>query len=117
MRELEINKYTGNKRGIKLNNNTDIIHLPDRLFTQFCNDQFGINRGVYNTIDSWFFQKGITNIMERRKSIYDFLNKWIQDDTGDYHGKIKIGHGNLTRKLNEYFLSHENMISKKKLVT
>jgi riboflavin kinase len=85
-----------------LNDKTDIIHLPDLLFIEFCKEQFGINRGVYNTIDSWFFQKGIVNILERRHKIHDFLTKWIQESSEKKHGEIKIGHGNLTKKLNEY---------------
>jgi hypothetical protein len=83
----------------------DIIHLPDLSFIQFCKEQFGINRGVYNTIDSWFFQKGINNIMERRNKIYHFLAKWLQEDSKNNNGKIVIGHGNLTKKLNEYYES------------
>jgi riboflavin kinase len=86
----------------KLNIKADIIHLPDLLFIQFCHDQFGINRGVYNTIDAWFFQEGITNILERRRKIHHFLTEFQQKNVREKTGKIKIGHGNLTKMLNEY---------------
>ncbi|WMX58594.1 hypothetical protein [Peribacillus sp. R9-11] len=88
-----------------MNNKIDMIHLPDLSFIQFCHDQFGINRGVYNTIDAWFFHEGIRNILERREQIYHFLTEWVQDDATQSNGKIKIGHGNLSKKLKEYFES------------
>lgn len=88
-----------------MNKNSHIIHLPDLLFIQYCNDQFGINRGIYNTIDSWFFEKGIINILERRQKIYHFLTNSLGDDAAKNIRKIKIGHGNLAKKLNEYFES------------
>ncbi|MEW9673342.1 hypothetical protein [Ammoniphilus sp. 3BR4] len=37
------------------------IQLPDILFCKLCEDKYGINRGVYNSIDTWFFQKGMEN--------------------------------------------------------
>lgn len=88
-----------------MNNNSNIIHLPDLLFIKCCNDLFGINRGIYNTIDSWFFEKGIINILERRQRIYHFLTSCFEDDAAKNIRKIRIGHGNLAKKLNEYFES------------
>ncbi|MBM4764768.1 hypothetical protein [Bacillus sp. B15-48] len=80
---------------------TEFIHLPDLLFNQLCIKQFGINRGVYNTIDEWFFENGIKNILERRQRIFHFLVWYIQSGLAT-NGNIKFGHGNLSKKLREY---------------
>lgn len=79
----------------------EFIHLPDLLFTKSCIKQFGINRGVYNTIDKWFFENGIKNILERRQRIFHFLVWCIQSGLAT-NGKIKFGNGNLSKKLMEY---------------
>jgi riboflavin kinase len=97
-----------------LNKENNLFHLPDLLFIRYCHEQFGINRGVYNTIDSWLFQKGITDILDRRETIFHFLSKWLQEDQEKNQGKIKIGHGNLTKRLTDYFesaLSQNHLVS------
>jgi riboflavin kinase len=96
---------------------TEIIHLPDLHFNQFCVRQFGINRGVLNTIDEWFFENGIQNILERRKRIYHFLTCCYQIGLAD-NGKMKFGHGNLSKELTEYLkrnYSYGYPISKQKM--
>ncbi|MBA9028435.1 hypothetical protein [Peribacillus huizhouensis] len=78
-----------------------LIHLPDLLFIQWCDAEFGINRGVYNTIDSWFYQKGVKEITQRRKYILKFsqsLNQYC-----DKRAKIKFGPGGLIGCLNNYW--------------
>ena len=52
----------------------EIVHLPDIQFVSLCRDNFGLNKGVYNEIDSWFYKNGIKNITNRRKHILQFLN-------------------------------------------
>lgn len=54
------------------------IHLPDLLFVRQIEEVFSINRGVYNTIDSWFYEHGQSKILERRKHIVHFL-QFIQE--------------------------------------
>ncbi|OCA92014.1 hypothetical protein [Pseudobacillus wudalianchiensis] len=78
-----------------------LIHLPDLLFVQWCDAEFGINRGVYNTIDSWFYQKGIKEITQRRKYILKFYLSLIHH--GSKGSKIKFGHGGLAASLNNYW--------------
>jgi hypothetical protein len=80
---------------------SEFIHLPDLQFIQLCISYFGINRGVYNTIDNWFFENGIMNILERRSRIYHFLSKCHEINLAK-DGKIKFGPGNLSRILTEY---------------
>jgi hypothetical protein len=79
----------------------EIIHLPDFQFVSLCRDNFGLNKGVYNEIDSWFFENGFKNIADRRKEILLFLNSKT-----DYiiDGKLKFG----PNKLNEHLAEHIN---------
>lgn len=89
----------------------DEIHLTDLSFIQLCQSEYGINRGIYNTIDSWFYQKGVLNIVHRRKIILDFL----RSIGGNLQNKkqIKFGHGGLTPQLESYwqFASDEEIKS------
>jgi riboflavin kinase len=79
------------------------IHLPDIMFCKYCEDQFGINRGVYNSIDSWFFNQGINNIFKRRKNILNFLQAVCKSDSDNGLDKFKFGKGGLNIQLNHYF--------------
>jgi|HigsolmetaAR203D_1030402.scaffolds.fasta_scaffold01081_20 hypothetical protein len=81
-------------------NRKQVIHLPDLSFVKWCDETFGVNRGVYNTIDSWFYEKGLTDILERRKHILHFL-KYAQ--TSGKEKKIKFGHGGLSISLANYW--------------
>lgn len=105
----------GNEWGIKLNKQTEFIHLPDLQFIQLCITHFGINRGVYNTIDAWFFEYGVINILKRRKRIYHFLSQCQSDLTKN--GKIKFGHGNLSKTLTEYSLNYYKSFSQVTKIT
>ncbi|MBT2664763.1 hypothetical protein J7J00_04585 [Bacillus sp. ISL-4] len=90
----------------------EIINLTDLSFIKVCNEQYGINRGVYNTIDAWFYKQGISNILERRNSILYFL-EFIKQSSGKENNHYKFGHGGLTTKLEEYyFLRLESTVSK-----
>lgn len=79
----------------------DIIHLPDLLLVKWCEENFGVNRGVYNTIDSWFYEKGIRDVTQRRQYILHFFEYEIQ-----YRGKsekLKFGHGQLSTCLHSFW--------------
>jgi len=77
------------------------IHLPDLSFCKACEKVYGINRGVYNTIDSLFYSRGVTDIVERRRLIVSFLEFTSNSRTAK-DSAIKFGHGGLTQKLNEF---------------
>ena len=78
------------------------IHLTDLSFINVCTNKYGINRGVYNTIDEWFYRKGLLNILERRKNILFFL-EYIKGKTEFKNSHCKFGHGGLTIKLQQYY--------------
>ncbi|NLY79031.1 MAG: hypothetical protein GX072_03740 [Lysinibacillus sp.] len=75
-----------------------LIHLPDLQFVKYCEDVFRINRGVYNIIDAWFYEKSITNIASRRKIIIEFLTFLNKDCQ-----KIKFGPGGVKNNLKNFW--------------
>lgn len=77
----------------------ETLHLTDLLFFEFCHDCFGINRGVYNTIDFWFYEQGQTDLIERRSHILYFLRF-----NHEMNQKNKFGKGGLSTLLNEYWI-------------
>lgn len=80
----------------------DMIHLADFSFIQLCIKKYGVNRGIYNTIDMWFYKNGIDNILERRKNILSFLES-LNKREGVQTTRQKFGSGGLTIKLQEYY--------------
>ena len=88
--------------GGEMKNDTyTLIHLPDLLFAQWCDEKFGINRGVYNTIDSWLYQKGILEITKRRVYTLNFLQSL--NPHSDKKAKCKFGHGGLSNSLDNFW--------------
>lgn len=84
-----------------------VIHYTDYSFQKFCNENFGINRGVYNTIENWFYTKGIKNITRRRQAILAFLEFTAADFHHLEQRRIRFGSGRLVMKLNEYWREGE----------
>jgi riboflavin kinase len=98
------NKADGERMNYDVNT---LIHLPDLLFVQWCDTKFGINRGVFNTIDSWFYQKGEKEITRRRRHILKFILSLSPHR--DKKQKIKLGDGGLIPSLNNFWeISLEN---------
>ncbi|PZE21530.1 hypothetical protein CBW46_008550 [Paenibacillus xerothermodurans] len=78
--------------------------MTDYAFFKLCEARFGINRGVYNTIDDMFYQRGIKHILSRRKTIVAFL-VFATGTAGDIENpRYKFGHGGLSAKLSQYCL-------------
>lgn len=79
------------------------LNLPDLQFFNWCNQQHGLNKGVYNTIDNWFFEYGIVNIHNRRINILAFLD-FLKDDAlvQNQQKYIRFGPGGLKRKFQEF---------------
>jgi riboflavin kinase len=92
------------------------LNLPDLQFYNWCNQQYRVNRGVYNTIDQWFYEYGIVNIHSRRIQILAFLD-FVKDEMLEEQPKyIRFGHGGLTKRLNEFMIDRlqSNVIPLKK---
>jgi riboflavin kinase len=75
----------------------EIVHLPDLLFSKLCEERYSINKGVYNTIDRWFYEQGVNSIVNRRQMILSFCQNFC------IAGKVKFGPGGLTTKLNLFW--------------
>lgn len=82
------------KESMEMENYRHIFNLPDLKFSQFCERKFSLNKGIYNTIDNWFYTKGITNILDRRELMVQFMIFCCSSET-----KVKFGPGCLTKKL------------------
>ncbi len=81
-------------------NKDHVIHFTDLVFISFCEEQYGINKGIYNTIESWFYDKGVVDILERRQTILHFLE--VSQQEVQKSGKLRFGHGGLVPRLNEF---------------
>ncbi|MFJ5757743.1 hypothetical protein ACIQAA_01080 [Neobacillus sp. NPDC093182] len=79
----------------------EILHMPDLLFAKLCEVKYEINKGVYNTIDSWLYKKGLSQILERRKTILSFF-KYIRL-TENQGKKVKFGPGGLITRLEHFY--------------
>lgn len=93
---LEVKTRLGLYQNVSLD--APVLHLPDLLFTKIINDSFGINRGILNTMDAWFWKRGVTSIESRRTNILTFLRK-----NASPTAKVALGAGQLTRKLEQYW--------------
>ncbi|PLS05452.1 hypothetical protein CVD27_10235 [Neobacillus cucumis] len=77
--------------------------MPDLQFFSWCNQQYKVNRGVYNTIDQWFYDFGIDNIYSRRIQLLAFLDSVKEELIESNQSKfIRFGHGGLTKRLNDF---------------
>ena len=82
---------------------SESLNLPDLQFLKWCHRQFGLNRGVFNTIDNWFYENGIVSVYYRRILLLEFLEFSLEDGLRQDESKfIKFGHGGLSTKLNEF---------------
>ncbi|KZZ84480.1 hypothetical protein [Bacillus sp. SJS] len=77
----------------------ETVNSPDLVFQQYCKEVFGVNRGIYNTIDEWFFQAGAVSVLERRQIIVNFLQDLSEPNQGEKAALLKVGKGGLVPAL------------------
>lgn len=83
--------------------NPDKFHLPDSQFFTWCQSLYGINKGIYNTIDLWFYESNKRDILSRRRCIVEFLTFVISCKMNrNHHYSLRFGHGGLVKKLREF---------------
>ena len=80
----------------------DIICLTDLGFQRFCENEYGINRGIYNVVDQWFYDNGFRNVMQRRREILNFFQLEKDEKDNLIQGKIKFGRNRLKSRLEYY---------------
>ncbi|UQZ81531.1 RNA-binding riboflavin kinase RibR [Paenibacillus konkukensis] len=94
---------------------SEVLHLPDIQFVTYCFQTFGLNRGIYNTIDQWLYGFGYRDVLQRRKSTLSFLRlinaRGGRERSG---GILRFGKGGVTKQLYDFihlpepiFLSQE----------
>lgn len=81
------------------------LHMPDLLFVRFCEEEYKVNRGVYNTVEKWFYDQEVHNILQRREAILSFFLFVRTCQKSD--GKIKFGHGGLTQLLKKFWCQYK----------
>jgi riboflavin kinase len=84
----------------------DVLHQPDLSFAAWCLEQYGVNRGVYNTIDLWFYQSGVKHIVSRRRIVIDFLQRLQATGRKPQTNRLKLGKGALAASLKQYTENH-----------
>lgn len=75
----------------------ELLNLPDLAFVRYCEKTYHINKGVYNTIEHWFYVHDLSTIVERRKIILLFLEKNCHSSK-----KIQFGAGGLKVRLEKF---------------
>ncbi len=78
------------------------LHLTDLAFAQMIHDVYGVNRGVYNTIESYLYAKGLTHILDRRRMMLSFLAFLCGREPGAPYVRIKFGNSGLIAKIQEF---------------
>lgn len=80
----------------------EMLQLPDYRFVIYCFEQFGLNRGIYNTIDEWLYDQGYVNIIERRRELVRFLSAVQAGGRKQGDRFLKFGKGGLMKRLGEF---------------
>ncbi|MBB6444266.1 hypothetical protein [Bacillus benzoevorans] len=93
------NQQTSGNRKLK---DSEYLNLPDLHFFLSCQNKYKINKGVYNTIDNWFYEHGVVPIIQRRIHILAFLDFVNQKKDSISHKYVRFGNGGLTKTLNEF---------------
>jgi riboflavin kinase len=78
------------------------VHLPDLSFVRKIEKSFYINRGVYNTIDAWFYDNEFVHVTERRTHILKFLQYITANLTEEQSTKRLSFPDGLTNTLESY---------------
>ena len=98
-------------RNIKMNNslaNYEYLNLPDLQFFCMCQKKYKLNKGVFNTIDRWFYDYGVISVINRRIYILAFLDFVKEFEIDSENCKyIRFGHGGLSNKLNQFIRETE----------
>jgi len=77
-----------------------VINLPDLHFYKWCDKTYGINRGVYNTLDLQLYENGHEDLFGRRLFIICFLSYLRAKDAGSE--RLRFGKGGLAETLSAY---------------
>jgi len=91
-----------------------LINRTDLSFFQYCEQKYGINRGVFNTIEALLYDRGFIQILSRRQTILSFLEFVIQSGPKQSN-RYKFGPGGLSSKIKEFWLERMEDIEKESI--
>ncbi|MEK4025036.1 MULTISPECIES: hypothetical protein [Sporosarcina] len=81
-----------------------VVNLPDLLFAKYCKETYGLNRGVYNIIDEWFYRQSLESVEMRRQQVLEFLMFLMSSINKERNGSsLKFGKGELTNFLVQFW--------------
>ncbi|MDM5198030.1 hypothetical protein QUF79_08365 [Fictibacillus enclensis] len=92
-----------------------LVNLTDLEFSGVCRERYGVNKGLYNTIEDYFSKQGIRNILYRRLYILEFLNDVQSRYTEVKRSHLTFGTGGLARALQTFFINRQRNASLKPL--
>ncbi len=75
-----------------------VLQFPDLRFASYCCKTFGVNRGVFNVVDEWFFEQGIVDVLTRRNFIVHFFETLYQENKD-----ISFGSGGVKKALHTFW--------------
>lgn len=75
----------------------EVLNLPDLAFVRYCEARYPINRGVYNTIEQWFYEHGVQHVQQRRALMLQFFKQLPQEE------KRVFGAGGVKRELHHFW--------------
>ncbi|WP_051620408.1 hypothetical protein [Paenibacillus sp. UNC451MF] len=83
---------------------SEVLNLPDIQFVTYCFQTFGLNRGIYNTIDQWLYNFGYRDVLQRRSATVSFLNLIREKSEKERtSGSIlRFGKGGVTKQLYDF---------------
>ena len=106
MKEYKDTEYITSTASLQPYNINKILNLPDLLFYTFCYESYSINRGIYNTVDQWFYGRGLVNIYKRRTFLLSFLRSIYEGNPDqNNHNMVKFGPGGLTKELEKFLFN------------
>ncbi|NRG44094.1 hypothetical protein [Bacillus sp. CRN 9] len=81
------------------------LNLPELEFINWCSESYKINKGVFHTVDQWFYNYGIESIITRRLFLIAFFDYAAENvETKNKSNVIKFGRGGLNKKLHDFNL-------------
>ncbi|PIC63242.1 hypothetical protein CSV79_12945 [Sporosarcina sp. P13] len=80
------------------------IHLPNLSFIRHCSEEYKVSRGLYNTIDLFFYERGYQDVIERRRNILSYLD-YLQNNKIHPDDRIRFESGALKESMDKYLLT------------
>lgn len=89
----------------------EYIQIPELHFIKLCTQKYKINKGIYYTVDNWFYHFGVRSLVGRRIYIIAYLEYLLEHGGYDLQSKyLKFGSGGLVKSLKEFIADKDAQI-------